>query len=188
LSVRTPKCCTIHHTTKMPAHALTGFGRVSLRPSQRHTHAVQRCRAGATEGVSTSGRSEYQPTKVRSRGLNAVQQVAVAAAGVAGAVIGASAVSALFAEPAGAAQNIGGCKPHSSALCYFTVILLLSRVHHPGTQAVRRLGLLTQQSIVKLLHLSLPLVVCLSDSTVPTKLCIAGPDLNLRKSRADAIA
>lgn len=118
----------------MSVHAFAGgLNGLHLRPSQRPSHAIQRCRAGTTESgsPSTSGRAESQ-TSVRSRrGLNPAQQAAVAAAGVAGAVVGASTVSALFAGPAGAAQSIGERTHHVTLTLPSCIIFVLYR-HQTG--------------------------------------------------------
>ncbi len=84
------------------------------RPSARPSPSLQRCRAGSSSdssGASTSGRTEPQQQVRRHGGAN-VQKAAIMTVGVAaGAIVGASAVSVLFADPAGAAQSIGDLTP-----------------------------------------------------------------------------
>lgn len=122
----------------MSAHSFVGcLNGLHLRPSQRPSHIIQRCRAGNTDSgsASTSGRAESQASFRSRRGLNPAQQAAVAAAGVAGAVVGASTISALLAGPAGAAQSIGERTRH---LNYNSNALELFLRLRPGTAGLPR--------------------------------------------------
>ncbi len=93
---------------------------IRLRPAVRPHPRTQRCRASSdSSGASTSSRQESQTQRQSQRHSGAVnvQQAAVTALGLAaGAIVGASAVQALFAAPAGAAQTVGASQSYT-ALC-----------------------------------------------------------------------
>ncbi len=84
---------------------------IRWRPAVRPKPSTQRCRSSSdSSGASTSSREEPQMQRQSRRhsGSVNVQQAAVTALGLAaGAIVGASAVQALFAAPAGAAQRVG---------------------------------------------------------------------------------